>query len=307
MFKKAQRKAVKIRIAVTGSSGSGKTYSALLLAKGLGGNVAVIDTENGSASLYCDLFNFDVMEIEAPFTTEKYIAAINAAVKAKYNILVIDSISHEWTALLEEKDGVDRVGGNSYTNWAKVTKKHELFKSTMLHSNIHVIATMRAKQDYIIEINEKGKQAPKKIGMAPIQREGMDYEFTTVFDIGMTHEATTSKDRTGIFIDKTFKVTEETGEKIRDWLLTMPEAEEPKIEDRVLCEQNEADRALVKAEMLKYVEEYGINIGSPEGVKILKEIRTNIFAVNPTLSKLSIIVEGSFGLHFQMNSIGQAS
>lgn len=295
MFQKAQRKKVKLRLALTGSSGSGKTYSSLRLAKGLGGKVAVIDTENGSASLYSDLFDFDVMEIESPFTTEKYIAAIQTAIKSKYDVLIIDSISHEWTSLLEEKDSVDKQGGNSFTNWGKISKKHEIFKSTMLHGNIHVIATMRAKQDYIIETNEKGRQVPKKIGMAPIQRDGMDYEFTTVFDIGMSHDATTSKDRTGIFTDKIFKITEETGEQINDWLLSMPEAPDP-----IFVLQNDLDKNLVRDEMLKYTAQYKIDHDIPDGAKILVAIRGSIFNLKPTKSSYEAIVKKCFEDYFKV-------
>lgn len=221
MFKKAERKQIKLKLAITGPSGSGKTYSALALAQGLGKKIAVIDTENGSASLYSEHFEFDVLELEAPFNTEKYIQAIKYAEVAGYDVLVIDSITHAWSGeggLLQQKESIDARGGNSYTNWATVTKKHEIFKSAFLNTNMHIICTMRSKQDYVIEQNEKGKSAPKKVGLAPIQREGMEYEFTTVFDIAMNHEAIASKDRTGLFTDQMFKVTKEIGEKISKWL-----------------------------------------------------------------------------------------
>jgi hypothetical protein len=221
MFKKAQRKKVKIKLGITGPSGSGKTYSALEIATGLGGKIAVIDTENGSASLYSDRFEFDAMELRAPFTTEKYIEAINDAVKAGYDVLIIDSISHAWNGeggILDRKNQVDARGGNSFTSWSKFTPEQEKFISALLQSDIHLIAAIRSKQDYVLSDNGKGKTAPQKIGLAPVQREGMEYELSVVFDVAMNHEAQTSKDRTGLFVDKIFKITQETGKQIKAWL-----------------------------------------------------------------------------------------
>jgi len=208
-------------MAITGPSGSGKTLSALKLAAGLGKKIAVIDTENGSASLYSDHAGFDVLELAPPFTTERYIEAIEAAEKSGYDVLVIDSITHAWAGeggLLEQKEQLDARGkGNSYTNWGLITKKHEAFKSAMLHSPLHIIATMRSKQDYML-VDKNGKQVPQKVGMAPIQRDGMEYEFTLVFDVAMNHEAEASKDRTGLFAGSIHKISEETGRRIAQWL-----------------------------------------------------------------------------------------
>jgi len=221
MFKKAVRSQAKLKLAVIGPSGSGKTFSALKLASGLGKKIAVLDTENGSASLYSEQFEFDVVSMEPPFTTERYIQVIGEAVKAGYDVLILDSMTHAWAGeggLLEQKESLDARGkGNSYTNWATITKKQEIFKSAMLHSPIHIIATMRSKQEYT-QIEENGKKTVKKLGMAPVQRDGMEYEFTIVFDIAMNHEAEVSKDRTGLFADKYFRITEETGKTILKWL-----------------------------------------------------------------------------------------
>lgn len=221
MFQKAERRQAKLKIAITGPSGSGKTFSALRMAKGIGGNIAFIDTENGSASLYADTFDFSVVNLRPPFTTEKYMEAIRGAEKAGFHTLIIDSLTHAWAAeggLLEQKEALDSRGkGNSYTNWASITKKHEAFKSAILQAQIHIITTMRSKQDYILG-DRDGKQVPKKVGMAPIQRDGIEYEFTTVFDIAMDHQAEASKDRTGLFVDKIFQITEETGEAFQKWL-----------------------------------------------------------------------------------------
>ncbi len=228
-FRKAERTQARLKIALTGPSGSGKTFSALLIAAGIGKRIAVVDTENKSASLYAGMdkgplagFEFDALEIDPPYTIAKYLEAIEAAEKGGYDVLVIDSISHAWAGeggLLDKKGALDqRAGSNSYTNWAPITKEHELFKARLLNSDLHLICTMRSKQDYILEVNDKGKSTPKKVGLAPIQRDGMEYEFTTVLDLAMDHNAAASKDRTGLFDGQVFKPSKETGARIMKWL-----------------------------------------------------------------------------------------
>jgi len=220
-FKKAEKKKSKLRLGITGPSGSGKTYSALRLASGLSSKIAVIDTEKGSASLYADNFNFDVLELAPPYSPERYIEAMNDAVKEGYELIIMDSISHAWAGeggLLNKKEQLDARGGNSFSNWAKMTPIQEKFVAALINCPAHLIVTMRSKQEYILGENEKGKQAPKKVGLAPIQREGFEYELTTVFDVGMAHTCETSKDRTGLFTDKLFQITEETGIILKNWL-----------------------------------------------------------------------------------------
>jgi hypothetical protein len=227
LFKKATKSQAKAKIAITGPSGSGKTLSSLLLAKGLGGKVAVIDTENSSASLYEDKFpgwEYFVLNIEPPYTAQKYIQAIDAAINEGFETLIIDSLSHVWAAeggLLQQKEALDSRGGNSYTNWGSITKLYEQLKSKLLHTPINIIVTMRSKQDYVVETNDRGKQAPRKVGLAPIMRDGMEYEFTTVFDISMDHQFTVSKDRTSLFDGVIGTITEKTGKQILNWL-TVP-------------------------------------------------------------------------------------
>ncbi len=188
---------------------------------GKDGKIAVGDSENGSASLYSDKHDFDVIEIKPPYTVDKYLNVIQLAVDGGYDVLLLDSISHQWKGeggILNQKEQIDARGGNSFTNWSKLTPEQERFLSSILHSDIHIISTIRSKQEYIIEQNEKGKQAPRKVGLAPIQRDGMEYEFTTVLDIAMNHEAVASKDRTGLFADKVFTITEKTGQQLIEWL-----------------------------------------------------------------------------------------
>jgi len=231
MFKKATKNAVYLKLAITGPTGSGKTYSALRLASGLSKKIAFIDTENGSASLYADKFDFSVIDLAPPFTSDKYIKAIQAAVDAGFEVVVIDSLTHAWAGdggLLNKKESMDAKGGNSFTNWGAITKEDNSFRSSILQSKIHLIGTMRSKMEYVIEQNDKGKSAPRKLGLAPIQRDGIEYEFTTVFDIAMNHEASASKDRTGLYDGKFFQITEKTGEEIKKWLGVMENIEEPK-------------------------------------------------------------------------------
>jgi len=222
-FVKAERKRAKARIGLVGPAGSGKTMSALKVARGLVGSqgkIAVIDTEHGSASLYSHLFEYDVLEITSPFTVKKYLEGIKDAEWEGYDVIVIDSLSHAWSGeggLLEQVDNIT-ASKNRFTAWRHVTPLHNDLVEAMLQSPIHVIATMRAKTEYIL-VEEKGKQVPKKVGMAPVQREGMDYEFTLVFDIDQgQHMATTSKDRTDMFNGFCDILSEEHGRMIRHWL-----------------------------------------------------------------------------------------
>ena len=264
-FKKATRLQIPLKLALTGPSGSGKTYSALLLARGLvgkKGRIALIDTENRSASLYADLAGeFDTLEVSPPYTVDKYAEGVDAAIEAGYDVLIIDSITHCWAGeggLLDQKNSLDARGGrqNQYTNWAPITKLHEQFKGKILSSPIHIICTMRSKQDYVLEQNDKGKSAPRKVGMALIQRDGMEYEFTTVFDIAMNHEATASKDRTGLFDGKYFKITGKTGKELLKWLGAAAELPEPTEEDKRKVLDKEWSRAVAKEfRRLGYVKE----------------------------------------------------
>jgi hypothetical protein len=229
MFKKATRKHSHIKLAVTGPSGSGKTYSALRLAKGLtmNGRIAFIDTENGSASLYSNQFDFDVLDVGPPFQVGKLAEAVKAALQADYDVIIIDSASHWWQGVLEYKDQLDKRGGNSFSNWSEANRHYDLFIRAILFSKIHVICCMRSKMDYVLELNDKGKQVPRKVGLAPVMRDGIEYEFTAVLDLDTHHQAQASKDRTGLFEGNIFLVTEETGEVLKDWLNYGVEDAEP--------------------------------------------------------------------------------
>ena len=227
-FKKAQRTLAKLRLALTGTSGSGKTFGALLLAKGLGGRIAVIDTERGSASLYADLPGmpeFDTLELDEPFSPERYIEAIKCAEDAGYDICIVDSMTHEWSGTggcLEINDQLARskYRGNTWSAWNEVTPRHRKFVDTILQSKMHMICTMRSKADTAQEKDGSGKTKVVKVGMKTEQRDGMDYEFSLVFDISADgHFANASKDRTSLF-NQPVILSEEIGKKLREWIDT---------------------------------------------------------------------------------------
>lgn len=161
----AKRRQAKIKMALQGSSGSGKTMGVLLIAYGLCGDwskIAVIDTENYSASLYAHLGQFSVVNIAAPFSPEKYIEAIRLCEEAGFKVIVIDSISHEWEGIGGILETHANMQGNSFTNWGKLTPRHNSFVQAILQSQVHIIGTIRSKQDYVIS-EKNGKQVPEKL------------------------------------------------------------------------------------------------------------------------------------------------
>ena len=203
-FKKATRKQLKLRMALDGPSGSGKTLTSLRFAFALGKRVAVIDTENRSASKYQGdspdgiTFDFDVLEL-ANYAPTEYTAAIIEAGREGYDVLLIDSLTHAWAGEGGALDIKDKQGGNSFTAWAKVTPMHRRMIDAILSSPCHVLATMRSKTDYVLEetTDEHGRKRsiPRKIGMAPIQRDGMEYEFDVYGSMDWAHTLTITKSR----------------------------------------------------------------------------------------------------------------
>ncbi len=218
-IRKAQRRQAKIKMALQGPSGSGKTYSALKIAQGITcwDNICVIDTENNSADLYSDLGPYNVLQITKPYTPEKYILALAECESKGMEVIIIDSLSHEWDGEGGILDIHSGMAGNSFTNWSKVTPRHNALVQRILNSSAHIIATFRTKQDYVLT-DKNGKMVPEKVGLKSITRDGMDYEFTIVLDIDVAHNCTASKDRTGLFISEPpFHATEDTGKRIYDW------------------------------------------------------------------------------------------
>ncbi|MCK8600515.1 ATP-binding protein [Desulfoferrobacter suflitae] len=224
MFRKAQRKQAKLRLALAGPSGSGKTYSALRIATGLGGPIAVIDTERRSGDLYSDEFNYDISPIDGPFGPQEYISRIKTAERAGYNVLIIDSLSHAWAGtggILDIKDRVAKSGKgmNDFTAWRTATPMHIELVDTILTSPCHIIATLRTKTAYDVIQKEKKKTKVTKLGLAFIQSPELEYEFTVVLDLSVDgHIATSTKDRTHLFDGKYFVPDEETGRQLAAWL-----------------------------------------------------------------------------------------
>ncbi|WP_124980761.1 AAA family ATPase [Nonlabens xiamenensis] len=216
-LRKSERRNAKIKMALQAPSGAGKTYSSLLLAKGITNDlskVAIIDTENGSADLYAHLGEYNVLRMEPPYSPENYIKAIDVCLKANMEVIIIDSISHCWDFLIEFHSSLP---GNSFTNWGKITPRQQAFINKILQSDAHFIATMRVKQDYVLN-NKNGKMVPEKVGLKAVQRDSVDYEFTIVFDLDIAHYAKASKDRTGLFTDKPeFIINAATGKRIKQW------------------------------------------------------------------------------------------
>ena len=229
MFRKAERRKAKLRLAITGPAGSGKTYGALILAQGLGGRIAMIDTENGSGDLYANMCDYDVETLAAPYSVQKYLSAIYEAEKEGYDVLIIDSLSHAWSGeggILDVHNQITEQSksGNSYAAWGKIMPMHTRLLEAITASNCHIIATMRSKTDYAQILNERGRTEIRKVGLAPVQRDGEDYEFTVVFNLEMDHTVSVSKDRTGLFDSQVFPITQETGKILGNWLNSGAEA-----------------------------------------------------------------------------------
>jgi RecA/RadA recombinase len=222
-FKKATKQQSRLRLCISGPSGSGKTFTALKIATGIGGRIAVIDTERGSASKYADLFRFDVMEL-GDYHPNAYISAIREAESAGYDILIIDSTTHEWSGksgILELQDAATRRmrNPNSYTAWADVTPLHNAFIDAILKCNAHVIATVRSKMDYVQDKDSSGKTQVRRVGMASVQRDGMDYEYDVVLEMNAEHVGIVAKTRCAALDERSWeKPGEELARMLSDWL-----------------------------------------------------------------------------------------
>ena len=221
-FKKATRENIRLRLAFVGPAGTGKTFSALRVATALGGGVALVDTEHGSASKYAHRFDFDVCELTS-YDPRNYIDQIREAEKAGYDVLIIDSLSHAWMGKDGALEMVDRSAarnkGNSFAGWRDVTPLHNALVDAILASKLHVIVTMRSKVEYVLETNEKGKQVPRKVGMQPIQREGLDFEFDVVGDLDDANTFHVTKTRCETLTGKSFnRPGEDLAELLREWM-----------------------------------------------------------------------------------------
>jgi nucleoside-triphosphatase THEP1 len=224
-FKAATKAQAKLRLGLIGPAGSGKTMTALRIAHGLGGRVAVIDTERGSASLYAGErgLTFDVLELET-YEARKFIDAIAEAEAAGYQVLIIDSLSHAWAGkggILEFVDkAAKRSGGGSFSGWRDATPLHNQLVDAILGAKMHIICTLRSKVEHVIE-QVNGKTQVRKVGLQPVQRDGLEYEFTVVGDVNQDHELIVTKTRAAFLADAVIREAgEELGKQLRDWLGT---------------------------------------------------------------------------------------
>lgn len=234
-IRKAQRKKARLRCGIAAPSGAGKTMSALLLAYGITGDwdkIGFIDSEAGSGELYVGteaqcpegivkIGEYQYIGLDPEYTVPKYTNAIRAFEQAGMEVIITDSLTHAWAGvggLLDKQGKVADRSGNSYTAWRSVTPEHNALVDAILQSSAHQICTMRSKTEYVMETNDKGKQTPRKVGMAPVQRDGMEYEFTVFLDIDHKHIATASKDRTNTLAGRFFQISPATGKELRAWL-----------------------------------------------------------------------------------------
>jgi hypothetical protein len=228
MFQKATKAESRLRLNLEGPSGSGKSFTSLLIgtfiAKKCKGKLAYIDTERGSASKYSDEFNFDVVELHTDQSPQAYIDKIHEAEKAGYPVLIIDSLSHAWSGKGGALEMVDNISARSRSNnkwaaWRHVTPQHNALIDAILASPCHIISTLRVKTEWITETNEKGRAVPKKVGLAPIMRDGIEYEFDISGEIDLDHILSISKTRCRALNDKVFRNPgEDFAEVVWEWL-----------------------------------------------------------------------------------------
>lgn len=231
-FQRATRQDIWLKVAISGVSGSGKTWGLLELASGVakklreeqklgaddpGGRIAFIDTENGRGKYYADKFDYDYMALFAPYTPESYVSAIDEALRAGYKTIVIDSTSHEWSGEGGCLEIHSKIPGNSYTAWQSVTPRHRAFIEKIISSPAHIFASVRSKDEYVIE-EVNGKKVPKKVGVGVDQRGQFEYEYTVTFEVDRDrHIASAGKDNTNIFDQWNEMLKSSHGEMLYDW------------------------------------------------------------------------------------------
>jgi hypothetical protein len=227
-FQKAVKHESKLRLAITGPSGAGKTYTALSIARSLPQPVALVDTEHGSASKYADLFEFDVMNLQPPYHPDRFVEAIRDAAQAGYRVIILDSLTHAWNGTGGMLELVDEIAkrsktGNTFAAWKDAGPIQSRLIESIVGAPIHVIATLRSKQDYTQEKDANGRTVIKKVGMAAQQREGFEYEFDVVIDMNIDHEGIVTKTRCPALTDRVIaKPGKEVADTLTDWLKGAP-------------------------------------------------------------------------------------
>lgn len=305
---KAVREKIYTKVALMAPSGGGKTYSALRLATGMKQELEKIlgrpcrillaNTEGARGRYYANEFDYDIIDLVEPFYPEQFTEAIQFAVEQKYDILVMDSTSPEW----DGKGGcleLQQKAGGTYQAWAKVTPRHDAFINELATSPIHLIATMRGKDQYEVEKDDRGKTSVKKLGVGAKQRDGFEYEFTCTFTIDQkTHMAESQKDNTHIFEnDSATMLTEAHGQKIIKWANASDiEPTTPKFTASAAGSGNDLDSihsemvalctklgGTKNAELMETLKAY-ISSGNPKGIKdiaVAKECLDKLKAIKP--------------------------
>lgn len=287
-FQKAKREQVWLKVLLSGASGSGKSYSALKVATGIaqkcGSSIAYIGTEGSRNKYYADEFDYDLLELEEPFECEKYMEAIDVAVEAGYKVLIIDSMTHEWKWL---NDLHDKMPGNSFTNWGKLKPRHHRFMDKVLNSPIHIVATARGKDDWVLE-DKNGKQVPKKVGMGQQQDKDISYEYTVSLMIAQdTHIASSDKDNTHLFDGRFEVLSEKDGERLYEWAnkgdVPAPKKETPKYSETTYDEE----------EMLKEIKKEIVSLcgklGGTKNTQLMEVLKTYTSNGNPNaITELSV-------------------
>ena len=238
-FRKAVKHDAKLRLAISGPSGSGKTYTLLTIAAALGGPVAVVDTEHGSASKYADIFEFDVLELDS-YDPEHLIKIIDQAVEAGFRVLCIDSLSHFWMGKDGELEKVDRAARrmqnpNGFAAWKQVTPIHNALIDKIIGAPLHILASMRTKTEWILDQDERtGKTMPRKVGLAPVMRDGIEYEFDVCGEMDQENTLQITKSRCPKLAGGVFpKPGKELAEVLKEWLCGVPwDRVEPKPPER---------------------------------------------------------------------------
>ena len=279
-FQKAKREQVWLKVLLSGASGSGKSYSALKIATGIakecGSGIAYIGTEGSRNKYYADEFDYDLLELEEPFECEKYIEAIDAAVEAGYKVLIIDSMTHEWKWL---NDVHDKMPGNSFTNWGKLKPRHHKFMDKVLNSPIHIIATARGKDDWVLE-DKNGKQVPKKVGMGQQQDKDISYEYTVSLMIAQdTHVASADKDNTKLFDGRFEVLTEKDGVRLYEWA-NKGEAPAPKKEIPKYTETTYDSEDMLKS-VKKEIISVCTELGGTKNADLMAVLKTYVASGNP--------------------------
>lgn len=282
----AVRDDVWLKTAIFGPSGAGKTYSGLTIAKGMAtafekkkgrkARILLADTEKGRGKYYSDEFEYSYVRFDAPYNPEAFIELINYAVDQGYDILIIDSASHEWNGEGGCLELQQRAGG-TYQSWAKVTPRHNAFIESIAYSPIHIIATMRGKDQYEIEKDDRGKTTVKKLGVGATQRDGFEYDFTCSFMLDQkTHTVSVEKDTTHCFDNRgAFILTEKDGEKMMEWA-TSGSGKMPEVK-RVEAVTPEVDLADIKKEIVALC----VALGGQKNEALMTELKKVVSNGNP--------------------------